>query len=55
MTHEEAVNVAITIMDTVRLNGSDSRARGMAQAELMKAIPIIKAHNEKEAKKNKNG
>lgn len=38
-------------MDVLKLNGNDSRARGEAQAELMKAIPLVEEALKREAKK----
>lgn len=43
MTLREAVDIAVQLMDAVPLKGEESRARGMAQAELMKALPVAEA------------
>lgn len=51
MTFKEAVEFSVQLMDEVPLKGSDSRARGIAQAELLKAIPIIEAVLKRQAKK----
>lgn len=53
LDYKTAIEIAIKLMDEVPLKGDDSRARGMIQLQLQNSIPIIEAHNKREAKKKK--